>query len=223
MLPGNERPLHTEWIERYLLGELQGEELEKFIYRLHRDNTFRQEVTVQRSIVDQAHVIGREDLRQDLKSLHRQLGFNKGENNKQEKNTSSFNFYAVAASILLLLAATAVFYFAYHPSEKTPTVAQVKTPELSSQPQHLNIKYQIIGQDPAIGFSGTNTDSNTTILLYQASSPAYRFDDTLRLYGNFAAKQLTLQYNQSKEQYTLLIDSLSYPLQRYRPKQALKQ
>ncbi|MDQ3291375.1 MAG: hypothetical protein M3Q05_08815, partial [Bacteroidota bacterium] len=109
-MAGNERQFHTEWIERYLSGELQGEELERFIQRLHLDSAFRQEVAVQRSIVAQAQLIGREDLRQDLKSLHRQFGFNQSQpginqdnfnQTKTKTKTIPVYLYAVAATILL--------------------------------------------------------------------------------------------------------------------------
>ncbi|MDQ4141266.1 MAG: hypothetical protein M3142_12185 [Bacteroidota bacterium] len=223
MMPENERQFHTEWIERYLSGELKGEELEQFILRLHRDSAFRQEVAVQRSIIAQAHLIGREELRQDLKNLHRQQGYNQQlEYNQKKTKTIPLYLYAVAATVLLLLAFTGIFYFAYQPNQNTPTVAQVQKQESSNQSETLHIQYQVTGQDPAIGFTGTNSDSTTTILLYPAASPAYQFNDTLRIYGNFAPDQLTLKYNQLKEQYTLLIDSNAYPLQRYRPKQALR-
>jgi hypothetical protein len=214
MKPENEKPFHTEWIERYLGGELQGEELEQFIHRLHTDAAFQQEVALQRSIVAQAHQVGREELQKQLKSLHRQLGFAEKKNKYQPQI-----YYAVAATLLLLLVAAFVFYFSYRPLEKTPAISGVKEEVLSKQP--VLIRLQVKGQQPNMGFSGTYTDSTTTVLLYPAQSPAYRFDDTLRLYGTFEAHQLTLQYDQAKEQYTLLIDSLAYPLQRYRPKQAL--
>ncbi|QMU28346.1 hypothetical protein [Adhaeribacter radiodurans] len=215
MMPVNEGHFHTEWIERYLAGELQGEELENFIHRLHSDNAFRQEVAVQRSIVDQAQLVGRQDLQQQLKSLHRQLGFA-----EVKSKSVSYTNYGVAASILILLTAAFVFYFIYQPNSRTPVLSQVKEEKLLKKP--LIIRYQVKEQDPTLGFSGATSDSTTTILLYQSSISAYQFDDTLRLYGNFTASQLTLQYNQAKEQYTLLVDSIGYPLQRYRPKQSLK-
>ncbi|RDC65535.1 hypothetical protein [Adhaeribacter pallidiroseus] len=219
MKPENENNFHTEWIERYLSEELQGEDLEHFNRRLHTDGAFRQEVAVQRSIIAQTQSIGREDLRQDLKNMHRQFGFNQIE--AKTKTTPSY-YYAVAATILLLLAFTGIFYFTSRSNQDTPSMAQVQKEELTTQPQSLNIRYQVTGQDPAIGFSGTGADSTTTILLYPAATPTYAFNDTLRLYGNFAPNQLTLQYNQAKEQYTLRIDSLAYLLQRFRPKQALR-
>jgi hypothetical protein len=215
MEPVNERPFHTAWIEQYLSGELQGAELDQFMHRLHTDVAFRQEVALQRSIIAQAREVGRQELQKQLKSLHRQMGF------AQEKQKRlPVSWYAVAAAILLLLAASVVFYFSYQPSGESQPVAKINKPVLTKK--SVVIRFGVTGLPPAIGFSGTQTDSTITILMYPAQSAAYRFDDTLRLYGSFEPSQLSLQYNQAEEQYTLFIDSLAYSLQRYRPRQTLQ-
>lgn len=213
MKPENEEPFHTEWIEQYLSGELQGEDLEQFNRRLHNDTAFRQEVALQRSIVSQAQLAGREEMHQQLKSLHRRLGFT------EEKKRKQPFYYAIAAAIFLLLAATIIFYLYLPPTGGGKNVAV--NPEQALAKTAI-IRCRITGRPPAVGFSGTQTDSTTTILLYPAPSAAYQFNDTLRLYGNFTADQLSLQYDEAKEQYTLTIDTVSYSLKRFRPKQALQ-
>jgi uncharacterized coiled-coil protein SlyX len=218
MNPGNEQSFHTEWIERYLLGELQGEELEQFIQRLRIDSAFQREVTLQRTIVEQSKQVGRADMRQELKALHQQLGFAQG-----KRRVLAFPFYAVAAAIAFLLIVTTVFYFFNH-NRTIPDASSTSDPKGQPIPATLAfIRFQASIQDPSMGFSGTKADSTTPILLYPAiaTSPAYQFDDTLRLYGTFTPSQLALQYHPSTEQYTLLLDSTAYSLQRYRPIQAL--
>src|SRR4051812_9688163 len=108
MNPESDKHFHTEWIEQYLLGELQGEELEHFIHRLRTDSVFRREVTLQRSITEQTQLVAREDMRQQLKTLHRQLGFA-----EEEKRQMPFTWYAIAATVVLLLVSTIVFYRSY--------------------------------------------------------------------------------------------------------------
>jgi hypothetical protein len=220
MNPESDNHFHTEWIERYLLGELKGEELTEFNHLLRTDPTFHHEVVLQRSIIEQAQQVAREDMRQQLKDLHRQLGFA-----KEKVRPLPFTFYAIAAAVVLLLVSTAVFYFSYFNQSvpgDTRTASANKKPALLSQPAVIRLR--VMGENPKMGISGVHRDSTVAILLYPATStsPAYQFDDTLRLYGTFTPDHLTLQYDQAKEQYTLLIDSLSFPLQRYRPSQTLR-
>ncbi len=51
MNPESEANFHTEWIEQYLSGALQGEELEQFEHRLRTEPAFEREVRLQRSIM----------------------------------------------------------------------------------------------------------------------------------------------------------------------------
>jgi hypothetical protein len=218
MNPENEAGSHTEWIEQYLLGELSGAELEQFEHRLRTEPAFEREVRLQRSIMMQAEQVGREDLRRQLKTMHRQFGFV-----RKDKKHLSFRFYAIAASITLLVVAGCIYYVFYlhrFADHRTPIASSAN----HSLPSPTFIRYQVTGGGPNMGFSGAQTDSTVAILIEtgRPGPPFYQFDDTLHLFGPFAPNRLTLQYDPAKEQYTLLEGSLSYPLQRYRPMQVLK-
>jgi hypothetical protein len=220
MIPDDENFTDIALIEQYWMGQLQGEELQQFTLRLQTDAAFNREVMLQKSIMEQVKEVGRDDMRRELKQLHRQLGLQEisglGETSRKERH---FPFMAIAASVIIVLMATAVLYFSYFRSSDT-TTAQVVQPLPAQQ---VKIRYKVTGGAPDMGFSGLEKDSLTTILLYPAipGSPAYQFDDTLRLFGDFSTQKLSLQYDQSREQYTLFAGSIAYPLQQYQPRQPL--
>jgi hypothetical protein len=221
MIPDNEKYVDTALIEQYWLGRLQGEELQHFTFRLQADAAFYREVMLQKTIMEQAKEVGREDMRLELKRMHQQLGLGEEKVRQLNSRPTHFPYMAIAASIIIVLISTAVLYFSYFKQTDTGNITGVVQPLPAQQ---VKIRFQLIGGAPDMGFSGVAKDSLTTILLYPAvsSSPAYQFDDTLHLFGDFSYQTLTLQYNQEKEQYILFSDSLAYPLQRFQPRQALQ-
>jgi hypothetical protein len=221
MIPENEKFIDTALIEQYWLGRLQGEELQNFTFRMQADAAFYQEVMLQQSIMAQAREVGREDMRRELKQMHQRLGLEELPAKELPTRQLHFPYLAVAASLLILFISAAILYFSYFKPSDTGPVTTVVQPLPAQQ---VKIRFQVIGGAPDMGFSGVNKDSLTTVLMYPAVSslPAYQFDDTLHLFGDFSTQQLRLQYNQEKEQYILFADSLAYPLQRYQPRQILQ-
>ncbi|QHT70239.1 hypothetical protein GXP67_28120 [Rhodocytophaga rosea] len=224
MIPENEKYVDTALIEQYWLGRLQGEDLQNFTIRMKADIAFYQEVMLQKTIMEQATEVGREDMRRELKQMHQRLGLSGIQAKEAPTRQIHFPYLAVAASILILLLSTAVLYFSYFKQSGTGPSTAVVQPVQPLPAQQVKIRFQVIGGAPDMGFSGIDKDSLTTILLYPAvsSSPAYQFDDTLHLFGEFSTQQLRLQYNPEKEQYILFSDSMAYPLQRYQPRQTLQ-
>lgn len=63
----------NEEIEKYLLGELTGEQLAAFREKLAADAAFRKEVALERAIVRNLRTAGRADLRQKLEGFHQEM------------------------------------------------------------------------------------------------------------------------------------------------------
>jgi hypothetical protein len=240
---------HTEWIEQYLNGELEGDALNQFNERLQADASFKREVEVQRAIVVQIRQSGRAALRSKLVEVIDQLDLPwPVESYEDNSPTESFpeepslpireqanrwRYYAIAATVTLLLVGSGVGYWLYRStpvaitkqqSAATDTRQQTESKATTPLPQIASIRLERIGKGRTFGFGGAGSkDTTLSVLLYPAGSgvKAYQFGDTLRLYGNFNLVRLLVQYDQRTKHYTLLEDSIGYPLQRYRPRQAL--
>lgn len=234
----------SEWIDQYLLGELKDGELDQFQQQLQTDANFKQEVEVQKTIFLQARKVGRDAMRQQLKELHqrpdlRLPGDNILRSKKKAmklktivppalnpKRTRIYQYYALAASIALLLVVSFLVYFLY-PTAPANNMAQRNnaTAKESIRPQLFIIRLEKSGDTRNFGFGGTDEkDTTVAVLIYPAEkgSKSYQFNDTLRLYGRFVPERFSLQYIQNTGQYMLREGSVLYPLQRYHPQQALK-
>jgi hypothetical protein len=69
-----------------------------------------------------------------------------------------------------------------------------------------------------LGVAGVPAEFTIPVKIYPPEANRnfhYRFDDTLRLYGNFEARNLTLLYNEPKEEYRLQDQQRKYVLERY--------
>src|SRR5687768_4833496 len=63
----------NEAIEKYVLGELKGEQLAAFREKLASDATFQKEVALEQAIVRNLKAAGRSDLRQKLERFHQEM------------------------------------------------------------------------------------------------------------------------------------------------------
>ena len=241
MNPDNQS--RSEWIEQYLRRELEGDELDQFNERLRTDADFGREVAAQRAIFVHIRRVGRAALRRKLVAVRSQLDLPwPGENFQPDtralpqettfppvrEQSGVRRYYAVAAAIALLLLSSGRGYW-YRRTPAAPTTQRgaaqrsAAKDASTSAPQATTIRLERTGGSRNFGFGGADSqDTTLAVLLYPvALTKAYQFDDTLRLYGNFNAAWLFLQYDSNTKRYTLREDSLSYPLQRYRPRQAL--
>lgn len=226
------------WIDQYLLDELQGEELSRFRQRLETDAGFRQEVERQRALFRQARQVGRQALRRQLQQMHQRLQVPwpvadtdadslparpQPPLQLRPKRSTRVSRYTLAASIALLLVAGFCWYLLYWQAP-SPDTALHRRPAQPISPERVRIRLE--GSDAPAGFGfgdAGGKDAAMYVLIYPAGQQtrAYRFDDTLRLYGAFVPSRLALRLDPNTGAYTLREDSLLYPLQRYRPRQAL--
>jgi hypothetical protein len=144
----------------------------------------------------------------------------------RRRSFGRFSYYTIAASISLLLSASIIAYFLYRGAPTSP-VAQQSSPvsKEAITPQLATIRLESRGVPPDLGFGGAGAkDKTVAVLIYavQQGGKSYRFDDTLRLYGAFVPARLALRFDPKTEGYTLREDSVFYPLQRFRPRQALQ-
>ncbi len=66
---------------------------------------------------------------------------------------------------------------------------------------------------------GVGADSTIAVKIYPPTEEYpfhYRFDDTLRLYGDFDPAGLTLRYDETREVYQVQDRNATYPVERYR-------
>lgn len=236
----NNEESHTEWIDRYLQGDLEKKERERFAHRLQHDEEFRREVEMQQAIAREARKIGREAFREELKELGQRLDLPwpepttfsskaptnlNGDGFKQKPFWFTIRYQVAAAAVLLLLATAALGYWYYaRPSgSSTAREERVRQPQ-ENNPQLALIPWEIRGKEPDLGFSGSSQDSSIAVLIYPevASGRTYQFDDTLRLHGHFTPSRLRLLYDREAEQYRLREGTTVYPLQRYHSRQPLQ-
>jgi hypothetical protein len=203
---------NTEKIEQYLLNQLSGKELDEFNERLRHDGLLREEVALQRKATGMVELAEFKNL---LEQSHREI-------TREEEQPRSiaaeppgkaptpviplgrnpWPYYAIAASVLLLLVTGIVFYRS----------------TVSAAPFVADIKYVVQSEEPGLGVAGTPSASTIPVKIYPPEANRnfhYRFDDTLRLYGNFGVRNLTLFYNEPKEEYRLQDQQREYVLERY--------
>jgi tetratricopeptide (TPR) repeat protein len=126
----------NEAIEKYLKGQLKGEQLVAFEDQLSNDARFRQEVALERAIVRNLKTVGRADMRSKLESFHQEmgpvletrvgleeeeapLGVQQPHNGKVIKMNTRQYLMMAAASIALVLACTFTLRN-YYQSRHTP-------------------------------------------------------------------------------------------------------
>lgn len=220
---------HTEEIERYLLRQMDDAERIAFDERLKTDAALRQEFDLQQSLTQQIRQAGRNDLRSRLKSIHRamdeeeQVAREDSTKNEDQTDTSgggvvipvhrqgAFWKYAMAASVVL---AVGLGLYLFMHSDQT----------VANTPQLAFIQYAPTGADRQFGVASSEADSTYPVLIYKAVEPfsrAYRFDDSLRLYGPFDVSQLRLIYKPAQSIFSLEVGEETYELQRFQPVQPL--
>jgi hypothetical protein len=144
----------------------------------------------------------------------------------RRRSLGRFSYYTIAASISLLLSASLIAYFLYRGAPTSQIARQSSPVSKEAITAHLAI-LPLEQKDvaPGFGFGGAGESDNTVaVLIYpvQQEGRSYRFDDTLRLYGAFVPARLALRFDPKAEGYALREDSVFYPLQRFRPRQALQ-
>jgi hypothetical protein len=137
-----------------------------------------------------------------------------------------FPYYAIAATITVLLLASVIGYFFYSNSPSTHVAVNNNPDRIQSEgPTMAVIPFARTRESGELGFGeGDKQDTTITILIYKTEKRdrSYQFDDTLRLYGTFSHNQLILSLDQKTGQYTLLDGAVPYALQRYQPQQPLR-
>jgi hypothetical protein len=227
----------TEWIDQYLLGQLEGEELGKFMQYMQSDAAFKREVEVQRAILLNLRKAGRVAARQQIVEIQERIHIPWPPETAQQAaevapviqlstpNTpKQVSYYAIAAAVTVLLVASLMGYFFYRDAT-SPSLAVNNSDSIhSDRPAVALIPLTRTRGSEELGFGGGDKpDTTITILIYKTGKRdrAYQFDDTLRLYGTFSLKQLSLQLDQKTGNYTLMEGGVPYVLQRYLPLQQL--
>jgi tetratricopeptide (TPR) repeat protein len=103
----------NELIEKYLLGALQGEDLEAFKEKLAADAGFRKEVALEQAIVRNLKKAGRADMRLKLEGFHQDMGpvlemENPAQPEEQEQQAVTAKVIPLYARKYLLMAAASV-------------------------------------------------------------------------------------------------------------------
>jgi len=99
----SEKSGHIEKIEAYLENRLSGEELKNFKDQMSVDKALKQEVEIQEMAMLAIEDIGRQDLENELQSIHEDLFF------KGSTNTGNNLKYALIGSGILSIAILALF------------------------------------------------------------------------------------------------------------------
>jgi len=189
-----------EIIERYLENKLTGEELKEFEEKMATDAAFRREVALQKKIVRNVHTVGREQLRAQLKDIHKEMMADQDTKEEtkvvplwQRKTVQ----YAIAAAIALLMVAGVVFVLLQdttHGIQKD--VLAVETIGTRGEPQNR-------------GMIAVNIYPPEDTLTQH-----YQFTDTLKLYGAFEMEKIRIVYNLSNDQYMLQANGKTYGLRK---------
>lgn len=112
----NEHDHNDDLIGQYLLGQLEGDVLEKFKERLASDEIFRNEVALQKAMIQNIKAVGRNEWKEKLQYMHNNLNILSDETgeemtvSKQLASVKSFYqnkyFLWAAASVILIVVST---------------------------------------------------------------------------------------------------------------------
>lgn len=183
--------------------------------RLRNDPDFRQEVEAQRMVLKSIAILGREAVVGKFKGFHKELATESGlssateEKNKTVSMWPASKYYAIAASVAILIVSGFLFYLSRSGSEKGPMAAHeaYKVPLFDRQGSEL-------------GFAGTDAliDSVTIQFIEHADyRNHYQFRDTLIVYNGTvdpALNMIYLDFNSDANSYSLVVDSTRYALER---------
>jgi len=179
-----------ERIEQYLEGNLTQEQKQEFEVKMDTDATFRREVALQKKIVNNVQLVGREQLRAQLKTIHQEM---------LAESSHTMNYYAIAAVVTLLITAGVVWELVYRPPDEPPLAfLPIQTIDRTGNTR---------------GFAG----GMQTVVIYPPNDSLnfhYHLTDTLKLYGPFDVEEIKLYYNLDTEQYLLESDQKRYVLRK---------
>jgi len=128
----NEFDPHTDMIDRYLRGELQGDELQAFMTKLQSDPTFKQQVENQGKIAAAIYSIGYAEMKQYL----RQKKIHKG-----MFRLSSKTWYFAAASVMLIAFSAAIIIWKLNPGLKTEQNSTAETRKAADSSKEQNPEF----------------------------------------------------------------------------------
>lgn len=199
-----------EIIEQYLEGALTGEDLQEFEEKMAADAAFRREVALQKKIVHNVQTVGREQLRAQLKGIHKlMLEKPQDEGEIQEEAETEVKVvplspnksitYAIAAAIVLLIVAG--IFVVLNQDQNT-----------FGDPLVASLPVEVIGAD-----NTTRGDEMMDVAIYSPNDTLtqhYQFTDTLKLYGPFKPLDVHIIYNEGTGQYKLRIHEKTYGLKK---------
>lgn len=208
-------------LRQYVEHTLRGDDLAEFKRLAQTDLEFRREAELERRISQAIQQGQRERLRQTLDRFHAEMP---AEEPQSGRVISFFGRpvpmqWAAAAAVVLVLGLGMLIQQLNKPSDT----------QLAQQPKDTLPK--VVGQrvlieqqetTPTYGLAGADSvqTSTTPVVLYTSPTdrPQYSFaDDTLRLYGTFQPKALTLLIHRpdnARETYQLRANGVLYTLDR---------
>lgn len=203
MTPTNQP--NAELIDAYLAGELDAARLVQVEARLQTDQAFREEVDLQRALVQQLRAYGQHQLRAQMDQWEQEAAVAE---TPVRPIWQKIGYYAAAA-----VAVGALFtglWFAYRPTK-------------SSSPTPIGQFFQVAIQPAGtgLGFAGDSVTTDSVWVQWVTDQPnpaRYRFGDTLVIQvGQLPVRQsqVRLEEEPGSGGYRLTVnDSLTYELER---------
>jgi hypothetical protein len=201
---------HDDLIDGAIRGELTIEQQQQFEKLLIIDTEFRKIYQFRNQLKAAMQVEQKKKL--DTFFANQPLGL--------YKNPSKFkpiivfvqkSGWAVAASIVLMLGL--VVYLKISLSKKVQMPNQAESPQPST-PKKIMLPV-FTYSDENLGVAGTKTsqDSISILVFYDSKKDAeYRFNDILRLYGNFDLSKVKIEFDVKRQQYKLICSNKSQTL-----------
>ena len=100
-----------ELIDKYLSGELSGSSLAEFEQRLNSDTQFTEEVRFIKDLKVSAKQVGRRELKDKLQSIARTVTIESENKRFSLLRKKTLIYYSIAASIVIIIGVSAIFYF----------------------------------------------------------------------------------------------------------------
>lgn len=221
----NEEP-KTEQIDRYLDNEMMPAERTAFEERLRLEESLRQETEAQKTVKNFIRQQGeRNELKQLLNTFHKELltadraasesetGVTEPETVPIRKlNRSGFSYFAIAASVALLI--VSVWVFMKEPGLEKPGV-EIRPG--TTEPEKFRIPLLVWQRQNGVRVRKETRFMNAVINKNAAYPLHYRFTDQFELYLDripATRPKINLEYDNDTKAYKVWINGRTYPIRK---------
>ena len=167
------KPIDPNKIDEYLMGRLEGAELNQFIEQMENDPEFAKEVKIQETLLQQISDLGHQKMREKLVSIKAELS-NKNSTTPTPESKRTQKWWIIGFLILIL---AVLSYFLLNKAAEEPV----------SQPEQLYAQYY---EPYAIPFTSRTDDTNQDLIAAAGFYQDGQFSQALAIFESIQSSNI---------------------------------